>query len=333
MSATSDRASSLSPLQRALSAAAGASLTVLATMPLEVIKTRMQAEPMARAVLAEGAAARAAAHGAGAGAAAAAAAAAAAPLARTPLLSALETATALVRAEGARALWRGLAPSLLMAVPSQVVYFSIYDPARARLERAGGRGSALAAVAPALAGMCARALTATAVAPLELLRTLAMARTDARGQPMLGALRAEVARGGGVRTLWRGWVPTLVRDVPFSGLYWFSYEALRDALRAPAPRRSRASEWAAAFAAGLGAGAFAAFATTPIDVVKTRRQLTRAAAGAAAPPRLFAELVLIARAEGARGLFAGAALRVARVGPACAVMISTYESSKLFLAD
>ena len=293
----------LTPLQRALSAAFGGSLTVLATLPLDVVKTRMQALPSAG-------------------------------MAFVAPRAAFATAREIVRTEGTRALWRGIAPSLVMAVPSQVVYFTIYDPTRAAMERWGGRGSTASALAPAFAGMFARALTVTIVSPLELMRTRAMARTDVgRGETLLSGLRAEVARAGGARNLWRGWAPTLVRDVPFSGIYWFMYERVYSALtpmRETGGSASLATQWFRSFVSGFFAGSVAAIATTPIDVVKTRRQLARSG-DRAGSGGMRGELLAIARTEGMRGLFVGGALRVARVGPACAIMISSYELGKRIL--
>jgi hypothetical protein len=44
----------------------------------------------------------------------------------------------ITRVEGLPGLYRGLTPSLMMAVPSTVLYYSTYDSLRARIERAGG---------------------------------------------------------------------------------------------------------------------------------------------------------------------------------------------------
>jgi len=41
--------------------------------------------------------------------------------------------------EGIAGLYRGMAPTLVMAVPSTVLYYSLYDTLRQRMERAGER--------------------------------------------------------------------------------------------------------------------------------------------------------------------------------------------------
>ena len=290
---------------RMLCATCGALLTSLVTTPLEVIKTRMQ-----HAV-------------APAAASAAASAASLSPLHRAVLpqapprlASALATAAALVRTEGAASLWSGLSMSLVLQVPSTVLYFQLYDGLRGALEE---RGDALTTLlAPMVAGMVSRTAVVSVLSPLELVRTRAMAKDGEQG--MLRALRAEVARGG-VGTLWRGWAPTLARDVPFSGIYWFCYERAKRAL---APRLRDA--WLTSFAAGMGAGVLAALVTTPQDLAKTHRQL-RAPGGTS----VWATLRAVHAEGGARALFAGASMRCARVGPACAIMISSYELGKRFL--
>ena len=306
----------LSPLERVICATAGASLTVIATTPLDVLKTRVQAAAALRAV----------------------------PdsliVAGGPR-SAIQFALALVRKEGVRALWRGLLPSLLMAVPSQALYFLVYDSLRGRLERQGGHASI---VAPFVAGVASRTLVAVAMAPLELIRTQAMAFRGVTRVPLFEALRAE-SRGRG---LWRGLIPTLVRDVPFSGIYWLAYESLNKSLKSHfsgMPKNSTnetetfcqsvSATWATSFISGIIAGSLAATLTTPFDVIKTRLQLNNMSGGGTTGEGFSfrATLFNVAKNEGIRGLFSGVGLRVARVGPACAIMISVYETGKRLFAQ
>ena len=96
------------------------------------------------------------------------------------------------------------------------------------------------------------------------------------------------------------------------------------------------------FASGAGAGGFAAFMTTPFDVVKTQRQVDAAAQSeissgtALAGSRrvtTFQLMLNIARSEGVSGWFKGVGPRVVKVAPACAIMISTYEIGKSIFAQ
>ena len=82
----------------------------------------------------------------------------------------------------------------------------------------------------------------------------------------------------GYRGFWRGLVPTLYRDVPFSALYWLGFEQGRKALMTYLEQHSHHRSHnerriIASFLAGALSGSFAALVTTPFDVVKTRRQM------------------------------------------------------------
>eukprot|EP01052_Picozoa_sp_SAG31_P041873 SAG31_NODE_6473_length_2004_cov_1.867192_1_plen_279_part_00 len=116
----------------------------------------------------------------------------------------------IVRHEGMLSLYNGLPPTLVMAVPSTILYFTTYDTIKIGLQ-----DQLLPAwaqpIAPPLAGSLARLLAATAVTPLELVRTQMMAeRGEDANRIVLKRLRKEVARDG-VRVLYRGLAPTLAR--------------------------------------------------------------------------------------------------------------------------
>lgn len=375
---------------RVISAALGSLLTALTLTPLDVAKTRLQlASNSVTSDVAAGSLTK-----------------------RLPLQSTLSTILYVARNEGVLALWSGFAASMVLALPSAVLYYAAYDEMREILRADSAPGSIRHTFAPVLAGMGGRTVTVFVVSPLELLRTRAMSPQAQGSESAFTALRHDVARFG-PSTLWRGLMPTLWRDVPFSGIYWLAYERIKasstqrllDAKRAGATRQSARSvfeidsalspessvrsnppqltfweSYAVSFAAGTSAGALAAVVTTPFDVVKTLAQTAgpqavpdaasalphfcessvsaacgcapemRAAAlqtcvhntvdsksgqrgGAPLQPGTVALLLRILRAQGVSGLFAGLPARVAKVAPACAIMISSYEAGKRVFAS
>ncbi|KAF4980702.1 hypothetical protein FZEAL_3370 [Fusarium zealandicum] len=272
----------------------------------------------------------------------------------------------IARNEGFTTLWRGLSPTLVMAIPSNIIYFTGYDWLRYNSSSPFSRFSD--AYAPLTAGSAARVLAATAVGPIELVRTRMQA---ASGTSTTNHL-VETFQGvkdmvgtHGYTSLWRGLTLTLWRDVPFSGLYWWGYESIRSRLTdlrekrqgnplslednlSEARRRSQSHEnhaetFVDAFSAGAMSGAFASFITTPFDVGKTRTQIyhdgpqnnaakgsgSSAAAAQAPEERNMVRLLWhIFKTEGASGLWKGWIPRTLKVAPACAIMISSYEVGK-----
>lgn len=273
----------------------------------------------------------------------------------------------IARNEGVSTLWRGLSPTLLMAIPANIIYFTGYEWLRFNTKSPIQR-TVQDEYAPLVAGATARMLAATAVSPIELFRTRLQA---SHGSSAAGHL-ADTFRGikdmvglHGYRSLWRGITLTLWRDAPFSGMYWLGYETVRGKLTDARERaRGRALDLEArsgggvlgrarrrsqsqsshqdtftdSFIAGAVSGAFASVATMPFDVGKTRTQVYRdaaasngAAAAAAARPEEQSMVRLlwhIFRAEGMAGLFKGWIPRTLKVAPACAIMISSYEVGK-----
>ncbi|KAJ9665952.1 Carrier protein, mitochondrial [Coniosporium apollinis] len=211
--------------------------------------------------------------------------------------------------EGTRTLWRGLSPTLVMAVPANVIYFAGYD--WLRTSPASPLHNNISPVyAPLAAGSTARILAAVAVSPIEMFRTRMQAAHNAQTasglfRETLDGLR-DMVQAQGFRSLWRGLSLTLWRDVPFSAIYWWGYESGRNVLtdarerargrsgeigflpngagdsRERHRRRSRSREkedhtatLVDSFVAGAVSGAVAAFVTTPFDVGKTRQQVLK----------------------------------------------------------
>jgi solute carrier family 25 protein 39/40 len=263
--------------------------------------------------------------------------------------------------EGMTGLYGGIRPTLLMAVPNAMLYYTCYD------ELVHHVRSSLPVhahhFAPLLSGGGARLLASTATAPLEYLRTreASLSSKATTTTSLRHILRSE----GGLRSLYRGLAPTLWRDVPFSAIYWVCIEQMRhywwmqQADNGATPT-SVSQEFLQSFVNGLVGGTIAACVTTPFDVVKTRQQalpsstattttttLTNcqhrhvsvtpfassrgATQGASSGGGTLQWLRFVAQTEGLPGLWRGNVARVAKVAPSCAIMIATYEGGKRIL--
>lgn len=122
----------------------------------------------------------------------------------------------------------------MMSVPATVIYFTCYDQLRDCLQYSLGlQGNHIPLISGGLARCkstppcgppvslatyrgCVFAVGAvTVISPLELVRTKMQSRRRPYGE-LFACIRSAVSQDG-VLSLWRGWGPTVLRDVPFSG--------------------------------------------------------------------------------------------------------------------
>lgn len=245
------------------------------------------------------------------------------------------------RSEGIRSLWSGLSPTLVLALPTTVLYFVAYEQIRVRLKDihmnyTGATDSEtyqMPMYIPLISGCSARCFAVTVVNPLELIRT--KMQSEKMSYSQVGTAFKGMVNQFGVRGLFKGLFPTIMRDAPFSSIYWTSYETFKRYFEIKQPGLLEA------FIGGGLSGCIAAFATTPFDVVKTHQQIEFGekflySAGAATDGKpkhmttTFQTMSNIMKTSGIKGFYAGLTPRLFKVVTACAVMISTYEVGKTF---
>ncbi|RCH79844.1 hypothetical protein CU097_001938, partial [Rhizopus azygosporus] len=258
-----------SSIEKMLSAATGAIITMSFMTPLDVIKTRLQ-ESSKNGI--------------------------------NEYKGTLDGLVKIFRNEGLFALWRGLVPGLIMALPATAIYYVGYDHMRdyARLKF---RDNLVDTYSPLWAGGVARTISGLVVSPLELFRTRMQSTEGSQGFSAVWRGVQEMVHREGPRALWRGLLPTMLRDVPFSAIYWMGYEEMKHS-----PSLANLSHFQASFIAGASSGMIAAVVTTPFDVVKTQRQVTAYAAEA----RLTHIIRKIAIRDGIAGFFRGSVPRVVK---------------------
>lgn len=234
---------------------------------------------------------------------------------RKNFTSTLDGLRKIARNEGTLSLWRGLSPTLVMAIPANVIYFTGYDWLRFD-EHSPINRLVNGSYAPLVAGSVARIAAASVISPIEMFRTRLQATSGTGTNHFKATLRGlhQMTQTHGYSSLWRGLTLTMWRDVPFSGLYWWGYEVVRNSLtdmrsesmhhdilgttttssnssisrsgaddenqqfhnrQVTQSQQTNAMTFFDSFTAGAVSGAVAALVTTPFDVGKTRQQVFR----------------------------------------------------------
>lgn len=226
----------------------------------------------------------------------------------------------LARTEGIGSLWSGLPATMIMAFPATILYFTSYEQFRDIFESLLPETSQK--VAPFIGGAAARTLTTLIVSPMEMIRT--RMQVDGLSWGATTSLFQQTFRAQGWRTLGIGFSATLLRDVPFSALYFGIYETLKKQLPIESFHTKN-------IACASCAAAIAGILTLPFDVIKTRQQ-TMLGSDMSRSPSISSIARLIREESGTRGFFRGFSPRLMKVVPACAIMMGSYEASKRYFS-
>ncbi|XP_069842167.1 mitochondrial carnitine/acylcarnitine carrier protein-like [Dendropsophus ebraccatus] len=175
-----------------------------------------------------------------------------------------------------------------------------------------------------LAGLCA----AIIVVPAERIKCLLQAQANSSLKRFSGPMdcAGQLFQERGIRSLYRGTVLTLLRDIPATGVYFMSYEWMKEKMTPP---RGSVSDLSAAriLLAGGVAGMCNWVVAIPMDVLKSRFQT--------APDgqyRGFLDVLReVLRDEGPRGLYKGFTAAMLRAFPANAACFLGFEASMKFL--
>ena len=216
----------------------------------------------------------------------------------------------IIKNEGIQSLWSGLPPTLVMALPATMIYFTLYDQLRLNINSYRKYDTQPLWV-PVAAGGAARMIAATAISPLELVRTKMQSQKLSYNQ--MGQAIKNSVKQSGILSLWRGLGPTILRDVPFSCIYWLNYEFYKKKFDQNQP------SFSFSLIAGAASGTVAAIITLPFDVVKTNRQIEigdkeifggnkESTSTRAIMKRIYAD-------GGFRALYAGIVPRIVKVAP------------------
>ncbi|KAG7522284.1 hypothetical protein JOB18_018217 [Solea senegalensis] len=256
-----------------------------------------------------------------------------------------------VRSEGYFGCYRGAAVNLTLVTPEKAIKLAANDVFRQKLSKDGH----LPLWGEVLAGCGAGTCQVVVTTPMEMLKiqlqdagrlaaqrpvpTAAQTAAAAPGpapslvstrpqprptpqqRPSATGITVDLLRSRGLAGLYRGAGATLMRDVPFSMIY-FPLFANLNAL-GQVDVQAKAPFWQS-FMAGCGAGSVAAVAVTPLDVIKTRLQTLQKGEGEDTYRGIVDCTRRIMRREGPAAFLKGATCRALVIAPLFGIAQGVY---------
>lgn len=173
-----------------------------------------------------------------------------------------------VKHEGFLYLWRGNSATMVRIVPYAAIQYTAHEQFKRLLNR-DKRKKHLPPHLRLLAGSLAGITSTSCTYPLDLARAR-MAVTDKNAYSNFFQVFVKIYRKEGIRTLYRGFTPTVLGSIPYSGISFFTYESLK----------KKHAEWAKGkdptplerLSFGALAGLLGQSATYPLDIVRRRMQ-------------------------------------------------------------
>jgi hypothetical protein len=221
-----------------------------------------------------------------------------------------------------RGLYAGYGAVLAGTVPTHAIMFATYK----YLKRAAEPAAADAAL-PVVDLVCGGVGELVALAPYVPAEVVAKrmqiaALGPARDYSSTAHALRVIHTTEGVRGLYAGLAPTILRDVPFTAIQFSLFTGGKDLHRQWTGRPELSGGEATAL--GGVVGCIGAVATNPADIIKTR--LMTQGSGADRPYRGVVDCFQkIVAEEGVAGLAKGMVPRVAWIAPASAITLGVYE--------
>ncbi|KAK6598880.1 mitochondrial carrier protein PET8 [Botrytis cinerea] len=217
--------------------------------------------------------------------------------------------------------YRGVGSAIIGSAPGAALFFFAFAKRRDALDAniPGGRGTGRAIEHMAAASLGEIAACAVRV-PTEVVKQRAQAGQYSSSLLTLKAILGQYKHIGIVgvwKELYRGWSVTIMREVPFTIIQFPLWESMK-AYR----KRTSGRDTVNAVESGLMgslAGAVAAAATTPLDVLKTRMMLEKQKKSTKV---LLKEIIA---KGGPKAFFAGIGPRVMWISIGGAIFLGSYQ--------
>lgn len=233
----------------------------------------------------------------------------------------LDCAKKVIKNEGFRGLYSGILPQLVGVAPEKAIKLTVNDLARSFFS---GKDGSIRIYQELISGGMAGSCQVIFTNPLEIVKIRLQVQGEVAKTINSAPPRSAIwiIRNLGLVGLYKGVSACLLRDVPFSAIYFTGYNHLkRDYFGESQTQSLRIHQL---LMAGAIAGMPASYLTTPCDVIKTRLQV-EARKGETAYTSLRHCAKTIYQQEGFRAFFKGGPARVLRSSPQFGFTLAAYE--------
>jgi len=242
----------------------------------------------------------------------------------------LDCAKKTIQKEGVRGLYKGMSAPIAGVAPIFAISFFGFGVGKKLLQQGE---EPLTNTRLFLAGAFSGIFTTSVMAPGERIKCLLQVQQGGGEQKYSGMIDCakQLYKEGGIRSIYKGSLATLLRDVPASGMYFLTYEFIKKKVAESAPKDKPASktrEMAGTILAGGMAGIANWSIGMPQDVLKSRLQT---APEGAYPGGLKDVLRTLLKNEGPAALYKGFVPVMCRAVPANAACFVGLELCMTFL--
>jgi len=237
-----------------------------------------------------------------------------------------DCATKVVKNEGMLGLYSGVLPQLVGVAPEKAIKLTVNDLVRGKFTDL--QTGSIPLWAEILAGGTAGGCQVVFTNPLEIVKIRLQVQGEAiraaaqEGEQLTKRSALWIVRHLGLKGLYKGASACLLRDVPFSAIYFPTYNHLKKDFFGESPQKKLGV--VQLLTAGAIAGMPAAYLTTPCDVIKTRLQV-EARKGDTAYTSLRDCAQKVFKEEGFRAFFKGGPARILRSSPQFGFTLAGYE--------
>ncbi|EGC33724.1 hypothetical protein DICPUDRAFT_80525 [Dictyostelium purpureum] len=226
----------------------------------------------------------------------------------------------IIKAEGGKGLYRGLSANLVGIIPEKALKLAVNDLLRTMLQ---GDNPTITIPQEVLAGAGAGFCQVVATNPMEIVKI----NMQVSGLSGKKASLKEIVSELGLKGLYKGTASTLLRDVPFSMVYFSMYGRIKQNLTS----ENGEIGLGRILLAGITAGTFAASVSTPMDVIKTRIQV-KPRPGEPTYTGIMDCINKTLKNEGPRAFAKGLVPRILIISPLFGITLVCYEIQKKFFA-